>query len=122
MSGRVWFGLDFMANVQPTKETEVYTIRDLILVDAKANPILTLSLTMLNPHQETRGHDHAGQAETYYFWGDGHGQMILGSEVIEVKAGVNVYIPDGVFHKVINLSDQPLHFYCTFNGAPGRPK
>jgi len=105
----------------PTKETDVYKIYDLTVVDEEGEPIVTLSRTDLNPHKETRGHDHAGQIETYYFWGEGEGRMILGEEPLEVGNGVRVDIPDGVFHKVINTGDKILSFYCTFNGAPGRP-
>jgi len=105
----------------PTKETEVYTIYDLIAVDDDGEPIVTLSRTDLKPHQETRGHAHAGQIETYYFWGEGEGKMILGEEILDVHKGIRVDIPDGVFHKVINTQNKILSFYCTFNGAPGRP-
>jgi mannose-6-phosphate isomerase-like protein (cupin superfamily) len=111
----------FARNVGATRDTDVYTIYDLTVIDDLGQSIVTLSRTDLKPRRETRGHSHAGQRETYYFWGTGSGIMILGEEEVKVGAGVVVDIPDGVFHKVINQGDETLSFYCTFNGAPGRP-
>ena len=107
--------LDFSSLTKPTKDTEVYTIYD-INIDG----LLTMSLTVLKPHQQTRGHAHAGQAETYQFMG--YGQMKLGEETFNVVPGDIVVIGDGMFHQVFNATREPLTFLCHFNGAPARPK
>lgn len=107
--------LDLASFTQPTKDTEVYTIYD-ISIDG----LLTISHTVLKPHQQTRGHTHAGQAETYQFMGQG--QMKLGEETFDVVSGDIVLIKDGIFHQVFNTTDEPLTFLCHFNGLPARPK
>lgn len=92
------------------KDNETYLLRD-----NKSLNNLVLSSTLLHPHQETRGHTHAGQEEVYYFV-SGTGQMKLDEEVFDVQGGDVVLIPDGKFHKVINISNSPLYFVCVFDG------
>jgi glycerol-3-phosphate cytidylyltransferase len=92
------------------KDNETYTIVDNIELNG-----LTVSTTILHPSKQTSGHSHEGIEEVYYFI-SGHGDMILGEEVIKVKDGSTVVIPDGIFHQVINNSnEEDLSFICTFN-------
>ena len=42
--------------------------------------------------------------------------MKLDEEVFDVQGGDVVLIPDGKFHKVINISNSPLYFVCVFDG------
>ena len=92
------------------KNNETY-----ILTDNKKLKNLVLSSTYLKPRKETRGHSHQGQEEIYFFI-FGHGKLKLDDDVLDVKAGDVVQIPDGAFHKVINESDESLYFVCVFDG------
>lgn len=76
---------------------------------------LILSSTHLFAGQSTSGHKHEGQEEVYFFM-EGIGKMQLDDNEIRVKKGDIVTIDDGVFHKVINDSDNFLYFVCVFNG------
>ena len=95
------------------KSNDVY-----VLKDNKTLKNLVLSSTQLYRGQQTRGHRHEGQEEVYFFI-QGWGQMIVGSEDSEpfdVRAGDVVLIPDGAFHKVINTGDLHMLFNCVFDG------
>ncbi|HIK02021.1 TPA: cupin domain-containing protein [archaeon] len=89
------------------KSTERYDLYDMKLDH------LTLSMTRMNPKQETRGHDHEG-VEEVYFCLDGDGQIQVGEEKIDFKKGDVVTIPPGDFHKVFNPSDSELVFFSIF--------
>jgi len=95
------------------KDNETY-----LLTDNKTLNNLVLSQTRLHSHQQTRGHRHPGQEEVYIFV-SGQGQMIVGDEDTEpfnVVGGDIVLIPDGAFHRVINLGSGDLLFNCVFDG------
>lgn len=56
---------------------------------------------------------HNQDQEEVYFVIDGIGEMCLGDEVQELRAGQLVAIPSGVYHQLSNTGDIPLHFiYC----------
>lgn len=88
----------------------VYTLRD-----NKELKNLVLSSTVLHVGQSTRGHYHAGQEEVYFF-AHGKGKMIVGENEFDVQGGDIVLIPDGLFHRVINLGESDLVFNCVFDG------
>ena len=94
------------------KDNETY-----LLKDNKALQQLVLSSTQLRKGQSTRGHSHPGQEEVYFFV-SGEGEMELGEERFPVKANDVVLIPDGVFHRVHNMTAlSDLYFVCVFNGG-----
>lgn len=86
-----------------------------VLKDNKFLSNLVLSSTFLKPKKSTRGHSHAGQEEIYFFI-EGSGRMEIDNEVFDVTKGDVVLIPDGVFHRVHNQTDNPLYFVCVFDG------
>jgi oxalate decarboxylase/phosphoglucose isomerase-like protein (cupin superfamily) len=95
------------------KDTEVYRLYD----NHDLNN-LVLSSTYLYKGQQTRGHQHPGQEEVYFFV-QGRGKMIVGQETDEpfpVGPGDVVLIPDGAFHRVINDGDSHMLFNCVFQG------
>lgn len=95
------------------KDNETY-----VLKDNKTLNNLVLSSTMLRRGMSTRGHQHPGQEEVYFFV-QGHGQMIVGNETDEpfaVSAGDVILIPDGAFHRVINTGETNMLFNCVFDG------
>ncbi|MGA1531075.1 MAG: cupin domain-containing protein [Kiritimatiellia bacterium] len=56
---------------------------------------------------------HNQEQEEVYFVLEGTGEMCLGEEVSELKAGQLVQIPPGVFHQLSNKGDTPLKMiYC----------
>ena len=56
---------------------------------------------------------HNQEQEEVYFIIEGIGEMCLGSEVMEMKAGQVVQIPPGVFHQMSNRGSTPLKMiYC----------
>jgi mannose-6-phosphate isomerase-like protein (cupin superfamily) len=56
---------------------------------------------------------HNQEQEEVYFVIEGVGEMCLGDEVREVRAGQLVYIPSGVFHQLSNKGSTPLKMiYC----------
>jgi mannose-6-phosphate isomerase-like protein (cupin superfamily) len=57
---------------------------------------------------------HNQEQEEVYFILEGVGEMCLGSEVSELRAGMAVYIPCGVFHQLSNKGDSPLRMIYTY--------
>lgn len=93
------------------------------LYDASFEDGFTISMTILKPGRETRGHSHENQ-EAYLFL-KGRGKLLLRSEdgeevVHEVdansKPGQMFLIESNWFHKVINESDEDMIFVCLFPG------
>jgi oxalate decarboxylase/phosphoglucose isomerase-like protein (cupin superfamily) len=95
------------------RDTDVYQVIDNTLLNN-----LTLSKTILHPHQKTSGHSHPGLEEVYFFVsGDGRMKIDRGNVVsfLKVKAGDIVLIPDGAYHRVYNdMTDEDLEFVCVF--------
>lgn len=96
------------------RDSEVYSVIDNLQLDN-----LVLSQVTLHKHQETRGHVHEGCEEVYFFQ-FGTGQMIVGTEVVTVTAGSIVLIPDGQFHRVINIGLSDLVFHTVYNKTKNR--
>lgn len=77
----------------------------------------TLSMTILNPFQETKGHSH--QAREIYFFIDGQGEIHLtypdGSTDLKLSSfSPVVQIESNVFHKVRNNTNKPMIFVTLF--------
>jgi mannose-6-phosphate isomerase-like protein (cupin superfamily) len=93
------------------KDNETY-----LLKDNRTLNNLVLSSTKLYRGMATRGHNHVGQEEVYFFV-QGTGVMVVGDERFRVSAGSVVLIPDGAFHQVINDGEMHLLFNCVFQGT-----
>lgn len=91
------------------KDNETY-----LLKDNKLLKNLVVSSTTLHPYKSTRGHNHSGQEEVYYFI-KGAGTMWLDEKEMFVQQGDVVLIEDGVFHKV-KSGPEGLYFVCVFDG------
>ncbi len=89
------------------------------LIDNNFLNDLVLSSTNLNPKKETRGHSHNKQEEIYFIH-KGKGLMVLDDKEIPIESGDIILIPAGVFHKVINTTNNPLYFVCVFAGESQR--
>ena len=56
---------------------------------------------------------HNQEQEEIYYIIEGDGEMCLGAEKAEVRAGQAVYIPPGVFHQLTNTGAAPMRMiYC----------
>ena len=60
---------------------------------------------------------HNQEQEEVYFIVEGVGEMCLGDEVTELRPGMAVYIPCGVFHQLSNKGDTPLRMIYTYGPA-----
>jgi len=60
---------------------------------------------------------HNQEQEEVYFIVEGVGEMCLGEEVTELRTGMAVYIPSGVFHQLSNKGDTPLRMIYTYGPA-----
>jgi mannose-6-phosphate isomerase-like protein (cupin superfamily) len=81
-----------------------------------ASPIQATSFSLGYVTLEPKGGQvpwHNQEQEEIYFVVAGTGQMCLGDECQELRAGEAVYIPAGVFHQLTNVGDEPLTMiYC----------
>lgn len=103
-------------------DNKAYRILDLNLYDSKGKIVFTISTTILKADQQTRGHKHAQDSEVYEFV-EGYGKMVLDNTTIDVKSGDYVFVEEGQYHKVINLSKSDnLVFKCYINGESKRPQ
>ncbi len=56
---------------------------------------------------------HNQEQEEIYFILEGAGEMCLGTERIDIRAGQAVYIPSNVFHQLTNTGAVPMSMiYC----------
>ena len=92
------------------KDNEIYT-----LIDNTTLNNLVVSKTILHIGKNTTGHKHSGQEEVYHFI-SGEGYIELDEEMLTVRPGSIVLIPDGAFHKVFNTGLEDLVFVCVFDG------
>ncbi len=74
-----------------------------------------LNVTSINPHSGTEYHNHVIGEAIYVV--SGSGELMLGQERYQLKAGIAIYAPKGVFHQVINRTAQTLKLVNVF--APG---
>jgi mannose-6-phosphate isomerase-like protein (cupin superfamily) len=74
---------------------------------------LVVSMTVLNPEQETRGHSH-DNVDEIYICTSGSGKIQVGEEEFDFKEEDIVTIPSGAFHKVVNPTTEKLIFLSIF--------
>ena len=83
-------------------------------------PIQSSNLSMGLVTLEPRGGQvpwHNQEQEEFYFVIDGVGEMCLGGETAELRAGMAVQIPPGVFHQLTNKGDTPLRMLYAYSPA-----
>ena len=98
---------NFENDVEKVKSTDVYNIHDLMLEH------LTVSMTVIHPGKQTRGHTHENVEEVYFFI-EGNGKMVVGEKEVDIKQGDIVTIPLGSFHQVKNTSESDLKLIAVF--------
>jgi mannose-6-phosphate isomerase-like protein (cupin superfamily) len=98
---------DFQKDVKRVKKNSRYDIYDFEMKN------LTLSMTVLNPLKETRGHEHKKIDEVYICL-EGKGIIQIDKEKFPFKKNDIITIDQGSFHKVINTQNQKLKFISIF--------
>lgn len=91
-------------------------IRELLAHRNSAIRNQSLAEARLAVGQATTEHYHVRTEEIYYIT-HGTGQMRIGDEIREVRAGDAVAIPPGARHKLWNTGTEPLRLLCCC--APG---
>ncbi len=89
-------------------------------ISGGAAPIQATNFSMGMVTLDPRGGQvpwHNQDQEEVYFIVEGVGEMCLGEEVSELRAGMAVYIPPGVFHQLSNKGDSPLRMIYVYGPA-----
>jgi mannose-6-phosphate isomerase-like protein (cupin superfamily) len=82
----------------------------------------TYPWTYLQAGQQTRGHSREAKDEVYEFLHiDGRGVMLRGNDTLVVEKDQIVYVPKGVFHRVINPTKGEMIFETISPGRIARP-
>ena len=84
------------------------------------SPIQATNFAMGNVTLEPNGGQvpwHNQAQEEVYFIVEGEGEMCLGEEKIEIKAGQAAYIPSGVFHQLTNTGCTPMRMIYVYGPA-----
>ena len=83
-----------------------------VLIDDKETDSgrIKAGYTVIFPECRTNGHSHDEFEEIYHIT-KGSGQMVIGEEEFEVRAGDSFYVPFGKWHATINKSREPLEYF-----------
>ena len=74
------------------------------------NLTFSLAYATLNPGASSLKHE-LGQEELYIFT-QGSGEIIIGSEIIQIKNGQSILVPRKTIQYVKNTGEGDLCFYC----------
>jgi quercetin dioxygenase-like cupin family protein len=75
---------------------------------------LSLGLSVFPAGSKPEGHVHPAEEEIVYVV-SGRGQLVASDCVVELEAGVAVYIPPGIKHATVAYDDGPLTLVCSFS-------
>ena len=78
---------------------------------------LLLGLNCLDPGQDQKAHEHAGQDKFYYVI-EGQGRFQIGDDIQSASAGQVVWAPAGMVHGVSNESSSRLTLLVGIAPAP----
>ena len=110
-SPRVLAAADGLLRHSVPGETLLYKVNG-----ADTNGALDVFVMTIQPHSGPPLHIHHHQHETIHFL-KGRYKVQLGDDVFRCESGGFVYIPMGVRHAFLNVSDQPGECVVTF--SPG---
>ena len=92
-------------NVAAGKDTTIQ-----VLISAQEGPNFALRKFSMQAGGGMPRHTNTVEHEQYVL--RGHAKIGLGNEVVEVKAGDVVYIPEGTVHFYENIGEEPFEFLC----------
>ncbi len=98
---------DFKKVAKLVKSNKRYDIYDYCMKD------LVVSMTIMKPEQETRGHSHKNIDEVYICL-EGKGEIEIEKKIYDFKENDIVTIPEGKFHKVKNKLKKKMAFLSVF--------
>ena len=81
-----------------------------VLITAQEGPNFALRKFSMLPGGGMPRHTNTVEHEQYVL--RGHAKIGLGDEVVEVKAGDVVFIPEGTVHFYENIGTEPFEFLC----------
>lgn len=91
-------------------------IRELMHPQVHGNSTQSLAEARVSSGNYTFLHRHNVTEEIYHIL-EGMGQLTLGDEIIEVKAGDSVCISPGTPHNIINTGENKLRILCCCSPA-----
>jgi quercetin dioxygenase-like cupin family protein len=92
-------------NVTAGKDTKFQ-----VLISSQEGPNFALRKFSMLPGGGMPRHTNAVEHEQYVL--RGHARIGLADEIVEVKAGDVVFIPEGMVHFYENIGDEPFEFLC----------
>jgi len=90
-------------------KNDIYTVKDLYLEDDTGAIRATVTITILNPFQQTNGHIHY-EADEIYFIDKGEGVMLIGDHLVHLHPQQWVIVPKTKRHKIINTTKEKMEF------------
>ena len=92
-------------NVAAGKDTKIQ-----VLISSQEGPNFALRKFSMLPGGGMPRHTNTVEHEQYVL--RGHARIGLGDEIVEVKAGDVVFIPEGMVHFYENIGEEPFEFLC----------
>ena len=92
-------------NVAAGKDTKIQ-----VLISSQEGSNFALRKFSMLPGGGMPRHTNTVEHEQYVL--RGHARIGLGEEIVEVKVGDVVYIPEGMVHFYENIGEEPFEFLC----------
>ena len=109
----VWLGLD-----EPGYRRKVFKVVDRELVNSE---FMVAGLTIFEPGESSSLHNHPDSEEINYIV-RGSGKVLSDGEEEEFGPNSFMFIPKGVFHRHVNIGDEPLWLTFTYTPPGETPK
>lgn len=99
------------ADIAPYVTKDGSLIRELMHPQVHGNQAQSLAEAAVPVHAATALHLHRQSEELYYIT-HGEGEMTLGAQTFDVRAGDTVCIPPGTGHRIRNTGSNELRILC----------
>jgi len=108
--------LSHYKNITPYITRDGSEIRELMHPDSHGNQLQSLAEAIIKPGETTLLHHHIKSEELYYIL-QGEGEMQLGNDTLQVKAGDSICIPPITRHNIKNTGNLDLKMLCCCSPA-----
>ena len=105
-----------ITNKRNTRRYQRDDISSYLLVSEISTGSKHITTTLVEMEPGGRQHIHAHVTEQCYFILEGRGQMTVGEETREVKAGDSIFVPSSTKHGLLNTGDGVLRYLSA--GSP----